>query len=324
MVRIFAHAKYDFIGFRSKAIRATIALFLVGVIALIARGGLDYSVEFTGGTLMRVAMTTGPVDPVALRSSLAQVGLGDAEITPFGKNQYLIRARTPIAGSDSNNITVTTAAITNALDKLVGPGKWRQDGTRAVGPKVGSDLRTKAFLAIFLSFFAVLGYLAIRFEWRFGLAAVAATFHDIVLTICFIAVMKLEVSLVIVAAVLSMVGYSLNDTIVIFDRVRENMRKNRREQLVPVLNQSINETLPRSVLTHATVLATLTALTVFGGPVIRPFALVMFFGVFTGTFSSIFIAAPVLLMIETKWPGMDGRGVKVGAKAPAAARTRPA
>ena len=124
------------------------------------------------------------------------------------------------------------------------------------------------------------------------------------------------------AAVLSMVGYSLNDTIIIFDRVRENLRKSRRDQLVPVLNRSINETLPRSVLTHTTTLMTLGALAVFGGPIIRPFALVMFFGVFTGTFSSIFIAAPALLIIEHKWPGMEGRGVKVGVKAGAAVRSK--
>jgi preprotein translocase subunit SecF len=322
MVRIFANAKYDFIGFRGKAIRATIALFLVGMIALIVRG-VNYSVEFTGGTLMRVAVTGPAISTEALRGGLEKVGLGDAEITPFGTNQYLIRANKAIAGTDPNNTSVTADAITKALDQVVGVGKWRSDGTHAVGPKVGGDLRFKAFMAIFLSFFAVLAYLAVRFEWRFGLAAVVATFHDIVLTICFIAVIRLEVSLVVVAAVLSMVGYSLNDTIVIFDRVRENMRKNRRDQLVTVLNQSINETLPRSVLTHATALATLTALAIFGGPVIRPFALVMFFGVFTGTFSSVFIAAPVLLIIETKWPGVDGRGVKVGAR-PAQVRSRPA
>jgi preprotein translocase subunit SecF len=320
MVRIFAHAKYDFIGFRGKAIRATIALFVVGMVALIFRG-VNYSVEFTGGTQMQVTITKGDLAQATLRSSLQQAGLADAEITPFGPNQYLIRA--PNIGNDKDNTSVTAAAIGKALDQLAGQGNWRQDRTDAVGPKVGGDLRTKAFLAIFLSFFAVLAYLAIRFEWRFGLAAVVATFHDIVLTICFIAVIKLEVSLVVVAAVLSMVGYSLNDTIVIFDRVRENMRKNRRDQLVTVLNQSINETLPRSVLTHATALATLTALAIFGGPVIRPFAMVMFFGVFTGTFSSVFIAAPVLLIIETRWPGVEGRGVKVGGKA-GAARTRPA
>ena len=320
MVRIFAHAKYDFIGFRGKAIRATIALFIVGMIALIFRG-VNYSVEFTGGTLMQVTITKGEVAQAGLRTSLQAAGLTDVEITPFGPNQYLIRA--PNIGADKDNTSVTAAAIGKVLDQMAGAGNWRPDRTDAVGPKVGGDLRTKAFMAIFLSFFAVLAYLAIRFEWRFGLAAVVATFHDIVLTICFIAVIRLEVSLVVVAAVLSMVGYSLNDTIVIFDRVRENMRKNRRDQLVTVLNQSINETLPRSVLTHATALATLTALAIFGGPVIRPFALVMFFGVFTGTFSSVFIAAPVLLIIETRWPGVDGRGVKVGSKT-AATRVRPA
>ncbi len=316
MVRIFAHAKYDFIGFRSKAIRATIALFVVGVIALVVRGGLNYSVEFTGGTLMRITALKGTVQIEALRAGLEAAKVHEPEITPSGTNQFIIRGN--VTGSDPDNTELTGKAMTAALDQVIGAGNWRSDGSHAVGPKVGGELRTKAFMAIFLSFFAVLAYLAYRFEWRFGLAAVVATFHDIVLTICFIAVMRLEVSLVVVAAVLSMVGYSLNDTIVIFDRVRENMRKNRRDQLVNVLNQSINETLPRSVLTHATALVTLMALTVFGGPVIRPFALVMFFGVFTGTFSSIFIAAPVLLIVETKWPGVDGRGVKIGAKASAA------
>jgi preprotein translocase subunit SecF len=327
MVRIFADAKYDFIGFRTKAIRATIALLVVGIIAIAVRG-VNYSVEFTGGTLMRVKTTAGALQVETLRAALEAVKIHDGEITPIDPGQFMIRGT--VTGSDPDNTDITATAMTSALDHVFGAGKWSQDGVHSVGPKVGGQLRTKAFLAIFLSFFAVLGYLAIRFEWRFGLAAVVATFHDIVLTICFIAVMRLEVSLVVVAAVLSMVGYSLNDTIVIFDRVRENMHKNRRDNLVNVLNESINETLPRSVLTHATALATLTALTIFGGPVIRPFALVMSFGVFTGTFSSVFIAAPVLLIIETKWPGMDGRGVKVGAKGgkggskAATVRTKPA
>lgn len=311
MVRIFAHANYDFIGFRRRAILATISLFIVGMIALAVRG-VNYSVEFTGGTLLRVNTNGTPVQVDALRAALQAVKIPDAEITPISNTQFLLRGT--VVGSDPNNTEITAQAMTRALDQVVGPGKWTQDGGHAVGPKVGGQLRTKAFLAIFLSFFAVLAYLAYRFEWRFGLAAVVATFHDIVLTICFIAVLRLEVSLVVVAAVLSMVGYSLNDTIVIFDRVRENLRKNRRDHLVEVLNRSINETLPRSVLTHTTALATLMALTIFGGPVIRPFALVMFFGVFTGTFSSVFIAAPVLLIIEQKWPGVDGRAVKAGSK----------
>ena len=177
-------------------------------------------------------------------------------------------------------------------------------------------LRTQALLAILTSFVFVLIYLAVRFEWRFGLAAIIATAHDILATLAFIAVMRLEVSLVVVAALLTMVGYSLNDTIIIFDRVRENLKKYQRSGFVEILNRSINETLPRSVLTHLTTLATLLALAVFGGEVIRPFALVMFFGVFTGTFSSVFIAAPVLLWIEKKWPGPAARGAKVSAGGP--------
>jgi preprotein translocase subunit SecF len=162
----------------------------------------------------------------------------------------------------------------------------------------------------------VLIYLAFRFEWRFGLAAVVATAHDIILTVGFIALMRLEVSLVVVGAVLSMVGYSLNDTIIIFDRVRENLHKYKRDHFADILNRSVNETLPRSILTHGTTLSTLLALAVFGGEVIRPFSLVMFFGVFTGTFSSIYIASPVLMWIEHKWPGADARGVKAAAPAP--------
>jgi preprotein translocase SecF subunit len=154
----------------------------------------------------------------------------------------------------------------------------------------------------------VLAYLAYRFEWRFGLAAVLATAHDIVATIAFIAMLHLEVSLTVVAAVLSMVGYSLNDTIIIFDRVRENLKKHKKESFEQILNRSVNETLPRSVLTHGTTLSSLIALIIFGGEVIRPFALVMFFGVFTGTFSSIYIASPVLMAIEKRWPGALAKG----------------
>jgi preprotein translocase subunit SecF len=193
---------------------------------------------------------------------------------------------------------------------VIGVHKYTIIRTEGVGPKVGGELRQRALIAIFLSFFAVLAYLAYRFEWRFGLAAIAATAHDILATIGFIAVIDLEVSLVVVAGVLTMVGYSLNDTIIIFDRARENLKKHPKESFYDVLNRSINETLPRSILTHGTTLSTLFALAIFGGEVIRPFALVMFFGVFTGTFSSIYIAAPVLMYIETRWPGAHARGVR--------------
>ncbi len=310
MIRLFANASYDFIAFRKKAFTWTIALLVIGLISLAVRG-VTQSIEFTGGTLVQFT-TTQAIDVEALRKGLEGAGVTGAEIQRFGKeNEYVVRARTAIAGTDADNTEATAKAVYAAIEQVAGAGAFTPGSSAAVGPKVGGELRTQALSAILLSFFAVLAYLAYRFEWRFGLAAVIATAHDIILTVCFIAIMRIEVSLVVVAAVLSMVGYSLNDTIIIFDRVRENLHKFRRNQLVQVLNLSINETLPRSVLTHTTTLATLTALAVFGGEVIRPFALVMAFGVFTGTFSSIFIAAPVLLIIENKWPGVDGRGVKL-------------
>ena len=313
MIRFFAHAKYDFISHRRQAYAVTAILFVIGMGALIGLG-IHQSIEFTGGTLVQFK-TTAPVDVEKLRAGLDAAGLKGAEITRFGgDNEYAVRARTAVEGSKADDTQATTRAVNAAIEQVVGAGGFIPGSGEAVSPKVGAELKTQALMAILLSFLGVLAYLAYRFEWRFGLAAVLATAHDIVLTVCFIAVARIELSLVVVAAVLSMVGYSLNDTIIIFDRVRENMHKFRRTQLTEVLNLSINETLPRSILTHATTLSTLLALTIFAGEVIRPFALVMFFGVFTGTFSSIWIAAPLLRMIEQKWPGVDGRGVKIKPK----------
>lgn len=314
MIRFLAHANYDFIGFRRYAYLVTGALFALSLLALIV-WRLNYSIEFTGGTLVQVKAHPG-VDVSKVRTALDAQGLHGTEIQAFGEpGGFTIRARTAKAGTDADNTQATTQVVSAALDEVIGKGQYVLDRTGAVGPKVGGELRTKAFLAIFYSFLAVLAYLAFRFEWRFGLAAIAATAHDIILTIGFIAIMRLEVSLVAVGAVLSMVGYSLNDTIIIFDRVRENLHKYKRDHFSDILNRSVNETLPRSILTHGTSLATLLALAIFGGEVIRPFALIMFFGVFTGTFSSIYIAAPVLMWIEHKWPGADARGVKTVARA---------
>src|SRR3954469_22679238 len=321
MLRLFAHAKYDFIGVRRYAYAATALILLPGLLFLLAKG-LNYSIEFTGGTLLQI-QSKKTVDVAELRTGLDRQGIHGAEIQNFGSaNEYVIRARVAKPGSDANDTQATATAVRQALDGVLGTGNYTVLRTEAVGPKVGGELRQKAFLAIFLSFFAVLAYLAYRFEWRFGLAAVAATAHDILATIAFIGVLRLEVSLTVVAAVLSMVGYSLNDTIIIFDRVRENLHKHKHESFEQILNRSVNETLPRSILTHGTTLATLLALTIFGGEVIRPFALVMFFGVFVGTFSSIYIASPVLMAIEKRWPGPAARGHLVPKKAPAPATTR--
>jgi preprotein translocase subunit SecF len=309
MIRFFANANYDFIGFRRYAYMVTGALFLVSLLALVV-WRLNYSIEFTGGTLVQVKGEPG-TDVGRLRSALDQQGLRGAEIQAYGApGEFIVRARTAKEGTDADNTQATAQAVSSALDQVVGQGKYTVLRTEAVGPKVGGELRTKALLAIFYSFFAVLAYLAYRFEWRFGLAAVAATAHDIILTVGFVATMRLEVSLVVVGAVLSMVGYSLNDTIIIFDRVRENLRKYKRHYLYQVLNRSVNETLPRTVITSGLTAVATLALLIFGGEVIRPFAWVMTFGIVTGTFSSIYIASPVLLIIEHRWPGEDARGAR--------------
>ena len=307
MLRLFSNAKYDFIGFRVYAYGVTACILIPGLIFLLIKG-LNYSIEFTGGTLLQI-QSSKAVDVAQLREGLDREGIHGAEIQNYGTaNEYVIRARVAKPGSDANDTQATAQAVGHALNNVLGAGSYVVVRTEAVGPKVGGELRQKAFLAIFLSFFAVLAYLAYRFEWRFGLAAIVATAHDILATIAFIGVMRLEVSLTVVAAVLSMVGYSLNDTIIIFDRVRENLHKHKHESFEQILNRSVNETLPRSILTHGTTLATLLALAIFGGEVIRPFALVMFFGVFVGTFSSIYIASPVLMAIEKRWPGPAARG----------------
>ncbi len=320
-MRLFRDAAFDFVGMRRKAYLATAVIFALGLVGALARG-IDYSVEFTGGTLLQV-QTREPVQLDRLRSALAAEGVPNAELQRFGAdNEVVIRARIAQDDTSADDTQAAAVVVGGALDRAVGAGQYQIVRTEAVGPKVGGELRRQAFFAIFLSFFAVLAYLAYRFEWRFGLAAVAATAHDILLTIAFISILGLEVGLVVVAAILTVVGYSLNDTIVIFDRVRENLHRSRREDFVAILNRSVNETLPRTILTGGTALATLVALALFGGAVIRPFSLVLFFGIFVGTFSSIFIAAPVLLYIERRWPGADARGVRDSARP--ASQTPPA
>ncbi len=310
MIRLFANANYDFIKWRRWAFSLTGGIMLVGVIFLATRG-LNYSIEFTGGTLVQVEVAHQV--PIAnIRTALDNAGLQGAEMSNFGSDtSYVVRARLGHEASQGEAGTQAVAdAVARAFDQSVGAGRYRIERREAVGPKVGQELQGKALMAILLSFVVTLIYLAFRFEWRFGLAAVVATAHDVVATIAFISVMHLEVSLVVVGAVLTVVGYSLNDTIIIFDRVRENLRKYRRQNLYEILNLSINETLPRSVLTHGTTIATTLSLLVLAGEVIRPFAWVMSFGIFTGTFSSIYIAAPVLLWIEKRWPGEDARGAR--------------
>jgi preprotein translocase subunit SecF len=315
MLRILHDTKYDFIRHWKKAAVLTIAWIIVGL-GFLAIHGVNYSIEFTGGTFMQLQFKHAPrIDDI--RSVVDQTGFPNSEITKFGSDtEYTIRAQQH--GGAGDTTAVARAATGDSTAKIIEAGLHQRFGgdvvvlrSEFVGARVGKELRLKATEAVLISFIVTLIYLAIRFEWRFGLAAVVATAHDVLTTLAFMAMLRLEVSLTVVAAILTVIGYSLNDTIIIFDRVRENLRKQRRESLRDVLNRSINETLPRSVLTHATTLAATLALLFFAGEVIRPFAWIMAFGIFTGTFSSIYVAGALLLWIERKWPratGTEGKG----------------
>jgi preprotein translocase subunit SecF len=301
MLRILHGTNIDFIRWWKWAVAITAAFIIVGIGSLAIKG-VNYSIEFTSGTLMQLQFTQ-PVDVGALRSSLDQAGISGAEIQQFGTaREFTIRAQeSEQKGASTTGAESVSKKIQDVLGQKYG-NQVKVIRTEAVGPRVGDELRRDAVIAMLLSFLVTTVYLAVRFEWRFGVAALIATGHDVFTTLAFLKIMHLEVSLTVVAAILTVIGYSLNDTIIIFDRVRENLRKGRKEPLYDTLNRSINETLPRSILTHATTFAATLALLFFAGEVIRPFAWVMAFGIFTGTFSSIYIASPVLLWIERKWP----------------------
>ncbi|HET7623558.1 MAG TPA: protein translocase subunit SecF [Gemmatimonadaceae bacterium] len=306
MFRILHDTQIDFIRLWKITTAVTVAFIIPGLI-LLAFSGYRYSIEFTGGTLMQVSFKQPP-DVAKIRSTIEQAGIPSAEIAQFGgPTEFVIRAQNPeTVAEQTQGSEVVKEEISNALTQAFGAGSFEVVSSGTVSAKVGSELRQKAALAVFISFFITLAYLAYRFEWRFGLAAVVATSHDILATLVFIRYLNLEVSLIVVGGVLTMIGYSLNDTIIIFDRAREDLRKKRKESLKDTLNRAVNETLPRSVLTHTTTVVTLLALAILGGPVIRPFSLVMLFGVATGTFSSIYVAPVILLWIEHRWPRKAG------------------
>jgi preprotein translocase subunit SecF len=258
---------------------------------------LNYGVDFTGGSLVQVRFNT-EMTAGELRDVLG--GASAPAITRFGEeNEFVVRA--PLV--EGQSIEVVAQGLSAQIEAATGADGFEVVRTESVGPKIGAELQQKAAFAIIFSFVLTLIYLAIRFELRFGLAAVVATVHDILITLGFLAVFRVEIALATVAAVLTIVGYSLNDTIVVFDRIRENLNRKggRREDPVKLVNRSINETLPRTVLTSGTTLAVLLALLVLGGPVIRDFTMVMMLGVVIGTYSSIFVASPALLEIQQRW-----------------------
>lgn len=309
MLRILHNTKIDFIRMWKQA-AVGIAIFIIPAIVLIPMRGFNYSIEFTGGTLMQVKFAQ-PVNVGDVRQVLTDAGLTGAEIATFGGNDELvIRAQSEeTVAEQATGAESVDLRIREALDGRYGAGSYQVLKREAVGPRVGGELRRQASIAMLIAFSLTLVYLAWRFEWRFGIAAVLATVHDIVATFAFMQYMNMEVSVFVVGAVLTVVGYSMNDKVVVFDRVRENLKSSRKESLYDLLNRSVNETLPRTVMTGSTTLACLLALLIFGGDVIRPFAWVLTFGILIGTFSSIYVASPLLLWIERRYPrAADDKG----------------
>ncbi|MEP6495129.1 MAG: protein translocase subunit SecF [bacterium] len=308
MLRILHGTNYDFIKHWKTAAMGTVAFIALGLVLLGVHASrnngaaLNYSVEFNGGTVVQIHFEKAP-SPDDVRGAVDQAGFAGSEVTTFGKaDEFAVKVPAKQGVVAAMNGDSVGARILGAMKQRVPGTVATVVRAESVGPRVGAELKTKAITAILISFLVTLIYLAFRFEWRFGVAATIATAHDILTTLAFLAMMRLEISLTVVAAILTVIGYSLNDTIIIFDRVRENLKKQRKESLRDVLNRSINETLPRSVMTHATVFAATLALLFFAGEVIRPFSWIMAFGVFTGTFSSIYVAGAILLWIEHKWP----------------------
>lgn len=300
-MRIFGNASYRFIEKRKTAyIISTVAILagVVGMVLNIASIGTwqNYGVDFEGGVMVQVTFSE-PATTGDIRSALG--GASGPDVTEFGSDgAFIIRAEQ----TEDGNIDASREEIQASLAQAFGEDAFIIDRSEGVGPKIGAELQRKAAFAILVSFLLTLIYIAIRFELRFGMAAVIATMHDILLTLGFLALFRVEISLPTVAAILTIVGYSLNDTIVVFDRVRENMGKKgaRKRSQVDLVNQSINETLPRTILTSGTTLAVLMALLVVGPAVIRDFSLVLILGVLIGTYSSIFVASPALIEIQKR------------------------
>ena len=260
---------------------------MLGSILGITILGFNYGVDFKGGTLIEVQSREGPADIQDLRGKISALDLGDVQIQAFGERDVLIRVETQPGGEAAQQ-----AAMQKVL-AAIGSG-FEQRRVEVVGPAVSSELRTTGVIAVLGSLLAIVAYVWIRFDWQFALGAIVALTHDVLVTAGVFSVFQLEFDLSIVAALLTVLGYSVNDTVVVSDRIRENLRRFKKMQIDELLNISINETLSRTILTGVTTLAVLTALLIFGGDVLRNFSFAMLLGVVIGTYSSIFLAAPLL------------------------------
>lgn len=321
--------KYRFMRLSRPAVIGSVVACIVSILMFLALG-LNYGIDFKGGTLMEI-QTKQDANLADLRSKLGGLGLGDVKLQEFGTpKDVLIRVELqegskegqPEAGTeqptgDVEEVDPQQLAIDKIRQALVGLDvKFRR--TEIVGPKVSGELKQQSSIAVVMAILAVMVYIWFRFEWQFAVGAVASLSHDVILTIGLFSILGIEFNLTIIAAILTIVGYSLNDTVVVYDRVRENLRKYKKTPLSDLIDMSLNQMLPRTIMTSVSTLLALGSLYVFGGEVIRGFTFAMIWGVFIGTYSSIFVAAPVLIYMGARIDQSSGPKVEEDAVEPAA------
>lgn len=276
--------------YHKAVIFVSISLIILSILLIFIRG-FNLGIDFSGGILMEIRMQKN-VDVSKVRNLLDVKGVGKTDIQNFDEKDIMIRV------SKSENQEETIKLIQQILNQNFPNIEYRK--IDSVGPQVGSELIFNGFLAVFLAFVSIMIYIWFRFDWQFGLGAVLAVVHDIIVTFGFFAITGLEFNLTSIAAILTIIGYSINDSVVIYDRIRENLRKYKKMDLGELIDSSLNSTLSRTILTSGITLISLIALVLFGGEVLRSFSLTVFFGIFVGTFSSVYISAPILLYINPR------------------------
>ena len=281
---------FDFVGKMKIAVGISVALIIISILSVVWHGGLNFGIDFAGGTIIQVKFTkTAPAD--VIRKSFQGIHIDDAIIQEIGQDEVIVRTNQPMTKE-------LQTKVGEALTGQFGAGNFDIRRIEFVGPKVGKDLTNKAILAIVFAWIGMLIYIAWRFEFRYALGAITALIHDTIIVIGALSLLDKEFTLTIVAALLTVIGYSVNDTIVVFDRIRENRKKDLKRRLGEIINSSVNETLSRTILTSFTVFLVLIALFFLGGPVIHDFAFALLVGIAVGTYSSIFIASPIVLLFE--------------------------
>lgn len=290
---------FDFVGKNKIAIIISLAVILAGIVSLAFKGGPEFGIDFAGGTLIQVKFVE-PTRAADIKDALQELKLGSVTVQQFGDeaNEFLIRAQ-----ETSSELERLSQKIQRSLEAKYGQGNVDIRRTEMVGPQVGKDLREKGFLSLLYAMIGTLIYVAWRFEFRFAVGAILALVHDVAVTLGFFSIFGKEIDLPIIAAFLAIIGYSLNDTIIIYDRIREDIGKYAKQGFAFTVNRAINETLSRTILTSGTTLLVVIALFLFGGGVIHDFAFALLVGIISGTWSTIFVASALVLYWEKRRPG---------------------